>query len=71
MFSEAKDFWILAHIFNGLNFFWVLAHVFNGLKVLAPSYHFQRPMIFRFWLMHSEDQGFLGIWHMFLDDQRL
>ena len=51
-------------------FFGALAHVFKGLKVLDPSSCFQRPRIFRSWLMFSEDQGFFGLWLKFSKDQR-
>ena len=54
MFSEAQDFG-------------TLAYVFRGPKVLDPGSYFQRPRIFGSWLMFSEDQGFLGLWLMFLD----
>ena len=70
MFSEAQDFWILAHVLKGPRVFWVLAHVFRGPKVLDPDSCFQRPRIFGSWLMFSEDQKFFGFWLMFLEDQR-
>ena len=50
--------------------FWVLAHVFRGTKVLDPGLCFQRPRIFRSWLMFSEDQGFFGLSLMFSEEQR-
>ena len=37
MFSEAKDFLILAHVFRGPRVFWALAHAFRGPKVLDPG----------------------------------
>ena len=52
-FPEVR--WILAHAFKGLRIFWALAHVFRGPKVLDPGSYFQRPRIFRSWLMFSED----------------
>ena len=61
MFSEAKDFCILAHVFIEPRVFRVLAHVFRGPKVLDPGSCYQRPGIFGFWQMFSEDQWFLGL----------
>ena len=49
MFSETKDFWILAHVFRGPRVFWALALVFRGPKVLDPGSRFQRPKIF--WIL--------------------
>ena len=37
MFSKAKDFLILAHVFRGPRVFWALAHAFRGPKVLDPG----------------------------------
>ena len=70
MFSETKDFWILAHVFGGPRVFEALAHVFRGPKVVDPGLCFQRPRVFGSWLMFSKDQGFLGHWLMFSEDQR-
>ena len=70
MFSEAQDFWILAHVFRVPRVFWALAHVFRRPKVLDPGSCFQRPRTFGSWLMFLEDQGFFGLWLMFSEDQR-
>ena len=53
---------ILAHVFKRPRIFGALAHVFKGPKVLDPGSCFQRPRIFRSWLMFSEDQVFFGLW---------
>ena len=68
LFSENKEFWILAHVFRGLRVFWALAHVFRGPKVLDHGSCFQRPRIFGSWLMFSDDQGFFGLLLMFSED---
>ena len=57
MFSKAKDFG-------------ALAHVFRGPKVLDPGSCFQRSRIFGSWLMFLEDQRFFGLLLMFSEDQR-
>ena len=50
--------------------FWAVDHVLRGPKVLDPGSCFQRPRIFGYWLMLSEDQGFFGLRLMFSEDQR-
>ena len=68
MFSEAKDFLILAHVFRGPRVFGVFANVFRGPKVLDLGSCFQRPRIFGSWLMFSEDHCFFGLSLMFSKD---
>ena len=79
MFSEAQDFWILAHVFRRPRVFWALAHVFRGpgiffawahvfrgTKVLDPSSCFQRPRIF--WILEHvfrRPRDFCALTHVF------
>ena len=59
----------MAHVFIGPRVFWVLAHVFRRPKVPDLGSCFQRPRIFRSWIMFSLDQGFFGLWLMVSEDQ--
>ena len=66
MFSEALDFWILAHVLRGLRIFLDWAHVFRGPKVLDPSSCFQRPRIF--WILEHvfrRPRAFCALTHVF------
>ena len=42
LFSETKDFWILAHVFRGPKVFWALALVSKGPNFLDPSLCYQK-----------------------------
>ena len=70
MFSETKDFWILAHVFRGPRVLWALAHVFRGPKVPDPGSCFQRPRILGLGSCFLRTKGFFGLWLMFSADQR-
>ena len=66
MFSEALDFWILAHVFRGPKIFWAWAHVFRGPKDLDPGSCFQRPRIF--WILEHvfrRPRAFCALTHVF------
>ena len=65
MFSETKDFWILARVFRGPRVSKALAYVLRGPKVLDPGSCFQRLRIFGSSLMFSEDQRFRILAHVF------
>ena len=67
MFSEALDFWILAHVLRGLRIFLDWAHVFRGPKVLDPGSCFQRPG--NFWILAHVFRGtraFRAMTHVFI-----
>ena len=66
MFSEAYDFWIMAHVFRGPRIFWAWAHVFRGPKILDPGSFFQRPRIF--WILahvFTGPRAFRAMTHVF------
>ena len=70
MFSETKDFWILARVFRGPRVSKALAYVLRGPNFLDPSSCFQRTKGSGSGLMFSEDQGFFGLSLMISEDKR-